>query len=45
MDISRAFRHLSIDPGDVDLLDLIDRGQIFMDLLPPFGVHLESMFF
>ena len=45
VDISRAFRHLRIDPGDVDLLGLRHKGQIFVDLSLPFGFRLGSIFF
>ena len=45
IDISRAFRHLRIDPEDVDLLGLRHKGQIFVDLSLPFGFRLGSIFF
>ena len=45
VDISCAFRPLRIDPGDVDLLGLSHRGQIFVDLSLPFAFHLGSIFF
>ena len=37
VDISRAFRHIRIDPGDIDLLGLIHRDQLSLDLSLPFG--------
>ena len=45
IDISHAFSHLRIDPGDVDLLGLRHKGQIFVDLSLPFGFRLGSNFF
>ena len=45
VDISRTFRHLRIDPGDIDLLGLKNKGQFFVDLSLPFGFHLGSIFF
>ena len=44
IDISRAFRHLRIDPGDIDLLGLKHKGQVFVDLSLPFGYCLGSIF-
>ena len=41
VDISRAFRHIRIDPGDIDLLGL----KIFIDLSLPFGFRFGSFFF
>ena len=40
VDISRAFRHLRIDPGDVDLLALQHRDKLYMDLSLPFEHRL-----
>ena len=45
IDISRAFRHVRIDPGDIDLLGLRFRDQYYADLALPFGFHLGSIFF
>ena len=45
IDISRAFRHLRIDPGDIDLLGLKHKGQFFVDLSLPSGFRLGSIFF
>ena len=45
VDISRAFRHLRIDPGDIDLLGLKHKGQFFVDLSLPFRFRLGSIFF
>ena len=39
IDISRAFRHIRIDPGDLDLLGL------FIDRTLPFGFRHGSVFF
>ena len=45
VDISRAFRHIRIDPGDIDLLGLQHRGRLYLDLSLPFGFHLGAFFF
>ena len=45
VDISRAFRHIRIDPGDIDLLGLHHEGSYYIDLALPFGFHLVSFFF
>ena len=44
VDISRAFRHVPIDPGDLDLLGLHWEGY-FLDQFLPFGFkHGSSIF-
>ena len=43
IDISRAFRHLRIDPGDLDLLGL-KRDQYYIDGKLPFGFRHGSVF-
>ena len=44
VDISRAFRHVPIDPGDLDLLGL-HWGQYYIDFSLPFGLkHGSSIF-
>ena len=45
IDISRAFRHIRIDPGDLDLLGLQHLDQYYLDLSLPFGYRLGSIFF
>ena len=45
IDISRAFRHLTIDPYDSNLLGLQVNGQYFYDLNLPFGYRHGSSFF
>ena len=45
VDISRAFRHVRFDLGDIDLLGLRFRDQYFADLALPFGFRLGSIFF
>ena len=45
VDMSRAFRHIRIDPGDIDLLVLQHQGKYFIDLSLPFGFKLGSFFF
>ena len=45
VDISRAFRHLRIDPGDIDLLALQHRDKLYIDLSLPFGYRLGAFFF
>ena len=45
VDISRAFRHIRIDPGDIDLLGLQHRGKLYLDLFLPFGFRLGAFFF
>ena len=44
IDISRAFRHIRIDPGDLDLLGL-QHQQLFIDRTLPFGFRHGSVFF
>ena len=44
IDISRAFRHLKIDPGDLDLLGLC-HNKYFFDGSLPFGFRHGSTFF
>ena len=44
IDISRAFCHLRIDPGDIDLLGILHQ-DLFLDGSLPFGFHLGSGFF
>ena len=43
IDISRAFRHIRIDPGDLDLLGL-RHGEYFIDGTLPFGFRHGSVF-
>ena len=45
VDISRVFRHIRIDPGDIDLLGLKFAGKYYADLALPFGFCLGSIFF
>ena len=45
VDISRAFRYIQIDPGDIDLLGLQHRGKLYLDLSLPFGYCLGAFFF
>ena len=45
VDISRAFRHIHIDPGDIDLLGLHHNNSYYIDLSLPFGFRLGSFFF
>ena len=45
VDISRAFRQLKIDPGDIDLLGLQDKDQFYLNLSASFGYRLGSFFF
>ena len=45
VDISQAFRHIHIDPGDIDLLGLQHRGKLYLDLSLPFGYCLGAFFF
>ena len=45
VDISRAFRQIPIDPGDIDLLGLQHRDKLYLDLKTPFGYRLGSNFF
>ena len=44
VDISRAFRHIRVDPGDIDLLGLSYKG-FYTDLLLPFRFRHSSIFF
>ena len=44
VDISRAFRQLRIDPGDIDLLGIV-HNHLFLGGSVPFGFRLGSGFF
>ena len=44
VDISRAFRQLRIDPGDIDLLGIV-HNHLYLDGSVPFGFRLGSGFF
>ena len=44
VDIRRAFRHIRVDPGDIDLLGLSHNG-LYTDLSLPFGFRHGSNFF
>ena len=44
VDISRAFRQLNVDPGDLDLLGLKHQSY-FIDQSVPFGYRHGSVFF
>ena len=44
IDISRAFRHIRIDPGDLDLLGL-KHDNYYVDVMLPFGFRHGSVFF
>ena len=44
VDISRAFRQLKIDPGDIDLLGLKHKDQFYLNLSVQFGYRLGSFF-
>ena len=39
------FRHICVDPGDLDLLDLQRLDQYYLDRSLPFGYRLGSNFF
>ena len=45
IDISHAFRHIRIDPGDLDLLGFQHLDQYYLDLSLPIGYRLGSNFF
>ena len=45
VDISQAFCHIRIDPGDIELLGLNHRDQLYLDLSLPFGFHFGAFFF
>ena len=45
IDISRAFRQIKIDPGDIDLLGMKFQDQYFLDLSVPFGYRHGSKIF
>ena len=45
VDISHAFRHLRIDLGDIYLLAIQHRDELYIDLSLPFGDRLEAFFF
>ena len=45
IDISRAFRHIKIDPGDIDLLGIKFENKYFLDRSLAFGFHHGSLIF
>ena len=45
IDISRAFRHIKVDPGDIDLLGIKFQNQYFLDCSLAFGFHHGSLIF
>ena len=45
VDISRAFRHLRVDPADIDLLSSQVDQHHYIDISTPFGFHHGSLFF
>ena len=45
IDISRAFRQIKIDPGDIDLLGMKFQDHYFLDLSVPFGYRHGSIIF
>ena len=45
IDISRAFRHIKVDPGDIDLLGIKFRNQYFLDRSLTFGFRHGSQIF
>ena len=45
VDISRAFRQVRIDPGDIDLLGLKFNAKFIIDLSLPFGFCFGTFFF
>ena len=45
IDISRAFHHVKIDPGDLDLLGLSWNDATYVDMCLPFGSHHGSQIF
>ena len=45
VDISRSFRHIRIDLGDIDLLGLKFAGKYYADLALPLDFRLGSFFF
>ena len=45
VDINRAFRHVMIDLGDIELLGLRFRDKYYANLTLPFGFRLGSIFF
>ena len=45
VDVSRAFRHIKVDPGDLDLLGLEWRGASYLDTCVPFGMRHGTQIF
>ena len=45
IDISRAFRHIKVDPGDIDLLGIKFGNQYFLDRSLAFGFRHGSQIF
>ena len=45
IDISRAFRHVRIDPGDINLLGLSHQNSYYIDECLPFGFRHGSVIF
>ena len=45
VDVSRAFCHVKVDPGDLDLLGLEWRGASYLDTCVPFGMRHGTQIF
>ena len=43
-DLSRGYRQLRVDPVDWPLLGLRHRGNIYLDICPPFGLRTSALF-
>ena len=45
VDVSRAFRHIKLDPGDYNLLGLTWCQNVYVDTCLPFGSHHRTQIF
>ena len=43
-DLSRGYRQLRVDPADWPLLGFQNRGEIYLDICPPFGLKTSALF-
>ena len=43
-DLSRGYRQLRVDPSDWPLLGFQNKGEIYLDICPPFGLKTSALF-
>ena len=45
MDTQQAYRNILVDPKDRRLLDMLWQGNVYIDAVLPFGIHLTPLIF